>query len=63
MLILKANMKVIVLKSVWGPGTCPRGHVSMQKKSFKIGRFFGSSEFNNAKSETTKVKYYLKFRT
>ena len=30
-LIVKANMQVIVLKSVWGLGSCPRGHVSMQK--------------------------------
>ena len=31
-LILKANIQVIVLKSIWGPGSCPRTHVSMQKK-------------------------------
>ena len=54
MLILKANMQVIVLKSVWGPGSCPRKHVSMQKKVLKTA-IFRSSEFNDAKSETIKV--------
>ena len=42
MLILKANMQVIVLKSVWGPGSYPRGHVSMQKKVFKTAVFSGA---------------------
>ena len=42
MLILKAYMQVIVIKSVWGPGPCPRGHVSMQKKVLKIAIFLGA---------------------
>ena len=41
-LILKANMQVIVIKSVWGPGSCPRGHVSMQKKVLKAAVFLGA---------------------
>ena len=41
-LFLKANMQVIVLKSVWGPGSCPRGHVSMQKKVLKMSVFSGA---------------------
>ena len=40
-LILKANMQVIVIKSVWGPGSCPRGHVSMQKNVLKPAFFWG----------------------
>ena len=36
-LILKANMQVIVLKSVWGPGSCP-----MQKKVLKTAVFSGA---------------------
>ena len=47
-LILKAYMQVIVIKSVWGPGSCPRGHVSMQKKFLKKAVFSGNSDFNNA---------------
>ena len=35
MLILKANMQVIVLKSVWG-------HVSMQKHVLKMAAFSGA---------------------
>ena len=36
-LILKANMQVIVLKSVWGPGSFPRGHEKKKKKVFYLG--------------------------
>ena len=34
--ILKAYMQVIVIKSVWGPGSCPRRHVSVQKNVLKM---------------------------
>ena len=41
-LILKVNMHVIVIKSVWGPGSCPRVHVSMQKNVLKTDIFSGA---------------------
>ena len=41
-LILKANLHGIVLKRVWGPGSYPRGHVSMQKKLLKTAVFSGA---------------------
>ena len=40
--ILKANMQVIVLKRVGGQGSCPREHVSMQKKVLKTDVFSGA---------------------
>ena len=55
-LILKANMQVFVRKKCLGTQVLSQGTCINAKKSFKNGRFFGNSEFNNAKSETIKVK-------
>ena len=41
-LILKAYMQVIVIKSVWGPGSCARGHGSVHKKVLKTDVFSGA---------------------
>ena len=41
-LITTANMHVNVIKQVWGPGSCPRGHISMQKELLKTNVFSGA---------------------